>query len=81
MFMYLMYQSMMSNPCDRHELVRYDVKQVRHPASSVSFFLSFFLYDFMNYIRCCELLVMLFQVVCSVCDTEQPVCVFLCNFM
>jgi len=72
----LTHQSMLSKPLDRHELVRQDVEHV-----------SFQLYcRFPHCLRCCcdintkwwwygFFIVMPFQVVCSVCDTEQPVCI------
>lgn len=70
---------MLSNPFDRHELVRYDVKQVReiYICHTLCFFIYFCVTSLSFLI---VFIVVLFQVVCSVCDTEQPVCVFLCWF-
>lgn len=58
-------QSMLRNPVDRHELVRQDVEQVRCFVSP-SLFCKLWCCLFI-WISWCS------QVVCSVCDTEQPV--------
>lgn len=65
------FQSTLRNIYDRHELVRQDVKQVRSHPLIKSCVCSLTSWHFFS--NCCILWRFVFQVICFVCDTEQPV--------
>ena len=80
----LIYQNMLKNFCDRHELNRCDVKQVccitlvccTHILFCEVFRLLHFFKPLVYELALMWEMwfVLMFQVICAVCDTEQPVC-------